>query len=90
MVHARRWYVGGRVQGVGFRYFVQREALALGLCGWVRNLADGRVEALAQGTAASLDALQGALWKGPRWAEVRLVEAMDAGPVADASGFQIR
>ena len=43
-LHARRWYVTGRVQGVGFRYFAQRRALEIGLQGWARNLDDGRVE----------------------------------------------
>ena len=86
---ARRWLVRGRVQGVGFRWFVQREATALGLSGWVRNLDDGRVEAFAQGPASVLDALQGRLWQGPRWAEVRDVEPLDAPVTSGAHSFQI-
>lgn len=88
---ARSWFVRGRVQGVGFRAFVRREAEALGLAGWTRNLADGRVEVFAQGPARMLDALQGRLWQGPRWAEVRDVDALEASPMADAGDtFKIR
>ncbi len=86
---ARRWLVRGRVQGVGFRWFVQREATALGLCGWVRNLDDGRVEVFSQGDSAVLDALQGRLWQGPRWAEVRDVEPIEVPAVSRTHSFQI-
>jgi len=53
-VEARRFVVRGRVQGVGFRWFVEREAHILGIAGWVRNNADGGVEVLAQGTRDQL------------------------------------
>jgi acylphosphatase len=89
-VVARRWLVRGRVQGVGFRAFVRREAAELGVRGWVRNLADGGVEAYAAGTAEQLNALQGRLWAGPRWAEVRGVEPFDAPVDNLSSTFQIR
>jgi acylphosphatase len=89
-MQARRWLIRGRVQGVGFRRFVQREAVELCLNGWVRNLDDGRVEAFAQGAAGALDALQGRLWQGPRWGEVRDVEALEEAPVARQNSFQIR
>jgi len=49
--HARRWFIGGRVQGVGYRYFAQRAASGLGLRGYARNLDDGRVEVYAIGAA---------------------------------------
>jgi acylphosphatase len=75
---ARRWLVSGRVQGVGFRWFVEREALALGLTGWVRNLDDGRVEAYAVGTPEQLDHLAGRLHRGPSLAEVRGLEQLEA------------
>lgn len=70
----RRWLVSGRVQGVGFRYFVVREATGLGLRGWTRNLPDGRVEVVAEGESARLDGLRAALQRGPRHAEVAGVE----------------
>ena len=53
-VQARRFLVRGRVQGVGFRWFVEREAHLLGIAGWVRNNHDGSVEVLAQGTRDQL------------------------------------
>jgi acylphosphatase len=71
---ARRWFVSGRVQGVGFRYFVQREARALGLTGWTRNLSDGRVEVYASGRTKNLDDLAASLHVGPSHAQVRTVE----------------
>ena len=61
---ARRFVVRGRVQGVGFRWFVEREAHILGIAGWVRNNADGSVEILAQGTRDQLTALAFTLARG--------------------------
>ncbi|MBI3679777.1 MAG: acylphosphatase [Acidobacteria bacterium] len=75
---ARRYLVRGRVQGVGYRYFVQRHASELGLRGYARNLEDGRVEVYAIGVQRQLSELEGLLWQGPMWAEVRAVEARDA------------
>ena len=69
-----RWLVSGRVQGVGYRWFALREGERLGLAGWVRNLADGRVEAVATGAAEILDQFEAALRKGPRCAHVESVE----------------
>ncbi|MBI2685354.1 MAG: acylphosphatase [Acidobacteria bacterium] len=88
-VAARRWLVRGLVQGVGFRRFVEREAVELSLAGWARNLADGRVEVLAQGPVSALDALQGRLWQGPRWSEVRDVEAIEESVSAKLHSFHI-
>jgi len=62
------------VQGVGFRWFVERSASALGLTGWVRNLPDGRVEVWAEGDEESLNRLLSLLWQGPAMAEVRDVD----------------
>jgi acylphosphatase len=75
---ARRWFIGGRVQGVGFRYFAQRAASGLGLTGYTRNLDDGRVEVYAAGPEDKLSELAGMLRTGPHWADVRTVEEQDA------------
>ncbi len=80
----RAFIVDGRVQGVGFRYFVLREARALGLSGWVRNLPDGRVEVLAGGEPDAVAALEGRLWEGPPHARVASVDARDAEAPAHA------
>lgn len=86
---ARLYRVRGRVQGVGFRYFAEHSASALGLSGWVRNDDDGTVQVYAIGEPAQLAELTGLLWKGPRWAEVRGVDESEA-PVEHARGFSVR
>ncbi|MBV9085653.1 MAG: acylphosphatase [Acidobacteriaceae bacterium] len=86
---AKRWFVDGRVQGVGFRFFVRDKASELGLSGWTRNLDDGRVEVYAVGTVDRLDDLAAALHIGPRAADVRTVEQRDE-TVESISGFHIR
>ena len=73
-IQARRFLVRGRVQGVGFRWFVEREAHILGVAGWVRNNADGAVEVFAQGTREQLSTLTARLQQGPRAARVDQVE----------------
>ncbi|MDX2151876.1 MAG: acylphosphatase [Bryobacteraceae bacterium] len=85
---ARRWFVSGRVQGVGFRYFVQRAAAEIGVRGYAKNLEDGRVEVYALGAPAQLAELGGRLHEGPRWADVRAVEEREAAPESVA-GFLI-
>ena len=86
---ARRFVVRGRVQGVGFRWFVEREAHILGVAGWVRNKADGRVEVLAQGTREQLDALSSRLREGPRAARVDDVEESEANLTEGLTTFRI-
>ncbi len=86
---ARLYRVRGRVQGVGFRYFVEQAAHQLAVTGWVRNADDGSVEVYAAGNAAQLAELAGLLWKGPRWAEVRGVDESEAG-LENHAGFLIR
>ena len=85
---ARKWFVRGRVQGVGFRYFAQRAAAGLGLSGYSRNLDDGRVEVYATGDAGAIAELAGLLHRGPRWADVRGVEEVEAA-VEKRDGFRI-
>ncbi len=85
---ARRWFVRGRVQGVGYRYFAQKSADALGLTGYARNLDDGRVEIYAVGTEEKLEQLAGMLHTGPRWADVRGVEEQEAS-VQQYGSFRI-
>lgn len=70
---ARRFLIGGRVQGVGFRYFARDTALREGVTGWVRNLADGRVEALVEGDNEAVTRVERALRSGPRGARVDTV-----------------
>ena len=86
---ARRYFVRGRVQGVGFRWFVEREAQILGIAGWVRNNHDGSVEVLAQGTRDQLSGLHSRLREGPRAARVDAVEVSEAKPVAGLNTFRI-
>jgi acylphosphatase len=88
-VQARRFVVRGRVQGVGFRWFVEREAHILGIAGWVRNNHDGSVEVLAQGTREQHSALHSRLREGPRAARVDAVEVSDVPPVAGLNSFRI-
>ncbi len=70
---ASRFFVTGRVQGVGFRFFASAEAERLGLSGYVRNLRDGRVEAYAIGTPEQLAQFRARLEKGPRLSHVDFV-----------------
>ncbi|MBK8099912.1 MAG: acylphosphatase [Planctomycetes bacterium] len=91
MMRARwRFTVRGRVQGVGFRRFVQRAATALGLVGFVRNEADGSVGGEAEGALAQLQQLQQELLRGPRFARV---DEVGVAPVVTATsgetGFQV-
>jgi len=85
---AKRFFIRGRVQGVGYRYFAQRAATELSITGFTRNLDDGRVEVYAVGRTQQLSELAGRLWKGPRMADVRGVEESDAG-VQQYDSFQI-
>jgi acylphosphatase len=85
---AKRFFIRGRVQGVGFRYFVERAAAELNLTGYTRNLDDGRVEVYAAGSPAKLAELSQRLWKGPRFADVRGVEEQDAS-VQQYTSFRI-
>jgi acylphosphatase len=87
---ARRFVIGGRVQGVGFRYFTQAAAVRDGIHGWVRNLSDGRVEASAEGEAEAMERFERAIRSGPRGARVEAVEVEDDLPDGRETGFTIK
>lgn len=86
-----RFFVTGRVQGVGFRAFLIRQATALGLVGWARNRLDGSVEAFAAGPEEKVAALIAAARRGPLLARVeRLREAeAELAELGDATGFTV-
>jgi acylphosphatase len=86
---AKTFRVRGRVQGVGFRWFVEKEAATLGIAGWVRNRSDGSVEVLAQGTREQLFALRAKLHQGPRAARVDDVEEFESQPQQEIKTFRI-
>ena len=86
---ARKFYVRGRVQGVGFRYFVERQAGALGVAGHARNLDDGRVEVLAQGAAEALERLAVLLREGPALSRVDGLESHPSEIRPELAGFRI-
>ena len=91
MAAAHRLRVHGRVQGVGFRAFVFREARLLGVDGWVRNRTDGSVEALVWGDESSIDALLVRVEEGPTWGRVDRLDVTVETPATERpSGFDIR
>jgi acylphosphatase len=81
--------VHGDVQGVGFRYFVQRKAQQLGLTGWVRNNDDGSVELVAEGGRNQLEQMKRALQEGPRMARVDRVETQWSNATGGLRGFEL-
>ena len=87
---ARRMIASGRVQGVGYRDWVKREARRLGLVGWVRNRHDGSVEILAAGDAALLDRLAARCRFGPPTSRVDAVAIEEALDVPDTATFDRR
>jgi acylphosphatase len=87
-VEAARFLVSGRVQGVAFRAWTRQQAIELGLRGHACNLEDGRVEVLAAGATAAIEALAARLQHGPRHARVESVSRADAA-IPDRDGFTI-
>ena len=77
------------MQGVGFRWFVEREAQTLGIAGWVRNRSDGTVEILAQGTREQLFSLRSKLQQGPRASRVDDVDEVESAVQHDMKSFRI-
>jgi acylphosphatase len=87
--HRLHAFVEGFVQGVGFRYYVLREAQVYNLTGWVRNRYDGRVEVVAEGELADLNRLLQALRKGPLSSDVRNVDYTYAQARGDYDRFSV-
>jgi acylphosphatase len=87
---ARRFVISGRVQGVGFRWFVHDAATREGVAGWVTNLLDGRVEAFVEGDQEAVRRVESALHIGPRSARVERVAAFDEDVTSGLKGFSIR
>ena len=85
-----RAVVKGEVQGVGFRWSVQRQAGELGLTGYAENLPDGSVQVEAEGDPNRLDQLEAYLRQGPRWAEVESLDVQRAPATGEFRGFSAR
>ena len=90
MIVARRYLVSGQVQGVGFRFFTEEAARREGLTGFVRNLGDGRVEAVVEGDADAVARFERGLHLGPPLARVAHVAAENRPPEQTTAGFEIR
>jgi acylphosphatase len=86
---ARHYFISGEVQGVGFRYFAQRVAARHQVAGYVRNLDDGRVEVLAEGTPESVEGFKHDLAAGPQHARVEQVEELSLEPTGAYLTFRI-
>ena len=86
---ARQYFISGEVQGVGFRFFTQRVAARHQVVGYVRNLPDGRVEALAEGTPESVEGFKHDIATGPRSARVERVEEVNVEPAGRYPSFRI-
>ena len=87
-LQTRRYLISGRVQGVGFRWFVEREAGLIGVAGWVRNCENGDVEVMATGTREQHGSLSRKLHEGPRAARVDHISE-SAAPLMEAQSFRI-
>lgn len=86
---ARRFFISGDVQGVGYRFFAQRAAARHQVVGYVRNLDDGRVEAVVEGPIQSVEAFRNDLATGPRFSSVDHVEEINLDPSGSYSAFRI-
>ena len=86
---ARHLYISGLVQGVGFRFFAQRSAARHQVKGYVRNLADGRVEAWAEGNSASVIGFRDDLTAGPNYSQVESIEELVVEPTGHYTTFRI-
>lgn len=86
---ARKFFISGEVQGVGFRFFAQRAAARHQVYGYVRNLSDGRVEALAEGSPNNVEGFKQELAAGPLYSRVETVEEINLDPTGHYSSFRI-
>jgi acylphosphatase len=82
--------IGGRVQGVAYRWSMQDEAVRQGVCGWVRNQPDGTVAAYVEGRRAAVDATLNWCWQGPAVAQVTQVDVTWGPPEGGLASFEIR
>lgn len=89
MKTGRKFLISGEVQGVGYRFFAQRAAARHQVAGYVRNLPDGRVEALAEGALENVEAFKHDLATGPTFAQVENVEEINIEPTGLYSHFRI-
>jgi acylphosphatase len=89
MAIARRFIIRGRVQGVGYRYFAIRAAADCGVVGTVRNLPDGTVEVVAEGSPDAIAAFREKLKRGPSYARVTSVEEIEIQPTGRYAGFDV-
>lgn len=85
-----KFIIAGHVQGVGFRYFVYRNAISLGLTGFVRNVFDGTVEVVCEGNRDSIEKLRKILNKGPSMSRVEKVKVLYETATSEFSEFNIR
>ena len=86
---ARHYFISGEVQGVGFRFFAQRVAARHQVVGYARNLADGRVEVVAEGTPEGIEGFKHDLAAGPQHARVERVEELNLEPSGRYPTFRI-
>ncbi len=86
---ARKYFISGEVQGVGYRYFAQRSSARHQVRGYVKNLDDGRVEILAEGNDKAVDAFRLDLAAGPTYSRVGLIEELVVEPSGAYSAFRI-
>jgi acylphosphatase len=86
---ARRFLISGDVQGVGYRFFAQRAAARHQVVGYVKNLSDGRVEALVEGSPVQVEAFKHDLATGPRFGRVEDIEELNLDPTGTYSAFRI-
>jgi len=89
MIVARKFFISGTVQGVGFRFFTQRAAARHQVLGYVRNLKDGRVEALAEGNEKAVENFKHDLTAGPTYSKVDEIEEIVLEPSRFYSSFRI-